>query len=163
MFVKRPVFITLLSLIATVDLLGPPSAAAQVPTPPLPANPQAPTLTPIIPLGMQRGTKLEKIAFARCNQYTIQGDCFSESILNGTDVPFPIADAVGNMQAIDAVRESAEPDFVGRVFGLRGRRRKPVGGAGRGGQQAQAQKGRRKPCAGRPPIHVASPLRPAGD
>ena len=56
---------------------------------------------------LQRGTKLEKIAFARCNQYTIQGDCFSESILNGTDVPFPIADAVGNMQAIDAVRESA--------------------------------------------------------
>ena len=25
----------------------------------LPANPQAPTLTPVVPLGMQRGTKLE--------------------------------------------------------------------------------------------------------
>ena len=56
---------------------------------------------------MQRGTKLEKIAFARCNQYTIQGDRFSESILSGTEAPFPIADAVGNMHAIDAVRESA--------------------------------------------------------
>src|SRR2546429_9672847 len=59
MFVKRPVFIALVSLIAALDLLGLPPAGAQVPAPVLPANPQAPTLTPALPLGMQRGTKLE--------------------------------------------------------------------------------------------------------
>lgn len=34
-------------------------AVAQPPLPPLPPNPQAPTLAPVLPLGMQRGTKLE--------------------------------------------------------------------------------------------------------
>lgn len=53
-----------------------------------------------------------------CDQYTIQGDLMSQSILNDTPVPTPIADAVGNMQVIEAIvasgRSSAwvQPDSI---------------------------------------------------
>ncbi|MBI1914041.1 MAG: PPC domain-containing protein [Planctomycetes bacterium] len=60
MFVKRPVFLSLISLSCAAALALPAArSGAQVPAPPLPANPQAPTLAPVVPLGMQRGTKLE--------------------------------------------------------------------------------------------------------
>ncbi|HLP17084.1 MAG TPA: Gfo/Idh/MocA family oxidoreductase [Bacteroidota bacterium] len=49
-----------------------------------------------------------KIEFERFNQYTMQGDEFSLSILNNTPAPVPISDAVANMRVIDAVFESAE-------------------------------------------------------
>ena len=55
---SHPAFISLISLLATLGLLTGP-ARAQVPVPPLPANPQAPTLAPVGSLGMQRGTRLE--------------------------------------------------------------------------------------------------------
>ena len=43
-----------------------------------------------------------------CDQYTIQGDLFSKAILDGTDVPVPLEDAVRNMECIEAVFRSAE-------------------------------------------------------
>ena len=49
---------------------------------------------------------LRRIRLARCNQYTIQGDLFSQAVLNDTDVPTPLDDAVANMRVIDAVFES---------------------------------------------------------
>ncbi|MBC8356689.1 MAG: Gfo/Idh/MocA family oxidoreductase [Planctomycetes bacterium] len=56
----------------------------------------------------QRGTEIDEIIFDTCNQYGIQGDLFSQAILNDTPVPTPIEDAVGNMKVIEAVFRSAE-------------------------------------------------------
>jgi predicted dehydrogenase len=42
-----------------------------------------------------------------CDQYTIQGDAFSRAILEGTEVPVPIGDAVNNMAVIEAIFRSA--------------------------------------------------------
>ena len=42
-----------------------------------------------------------------CDQYTIQGDLFSKAILDDTDVPVPLEDAVRNMACIEAVFKSA--------------------------------------------------------
>lgn len=41
------------------------------------------------------------------NQYTLQGDLFSKSILDDTAIPTPLEDAVNNMKVIDAIVESA--------------------------------------------------------
>ena len=43
-----------------------------------------------------------------CDQYTIQGDLFSRAILEGTPVPIPLEDALGNARVIAAVFRSAE-------------------------------------------------------
>lgn len=49
-------------LLLGISATGTPRPArAQPPLPPLPANPQAPVLSPVVPLGMQRGTKLEVV------------------------------------------------------------------------------------------------------
>jgi predicted dehydrogenase len=45
--------------------------------------------------------------FPVCDQYTLQGDAFSEAILNGGVVPVTVEDAIRNMAAIDAVFLSA--------------------------------------------------------
>jgi predicted dehydrogenase len=50
----------------------------------------------------------EVIEFPTCDQYTIQGDLFSKAILERTDVPEPLEDAVKNMECIEAVFRSAE-------------------------------------------------------
>ncbi len=50
----------------------------------------------------------EEIALEICDQYTIQGELFSEAILQDTPVPTPLDDAVANMTVIDAVFRSAE-------------------------------------------------------
>jgi predicted dehydrogenase len=56
----------------------------------------------------QRGDDIEEIVLDICNQYTIQGDLFSQAVLNDTDVPTPIEDAVANMKVIEAVIESGK-------------------------------------------------------
>jgi predicted dehydrogenase len=56
----------------------------------------------------QHGDKTEEIVIDTCDQYTIQGDLFSEAILNDTDVPTPLEDAVYNMRVIEAVIESSK-------------------------------------------------------
>ena len=42
-----------------------------------------------------------------CNHYTVQGDLFSEAILNDSSLPVPLNDAVLNMKVIDGIFESA--------------------------------------------------------
>jgi predicted dehydrogenase len=56
----------------------------------------------------QRGDEIDEIVLDICDQYTIQGDLFSQAILNDTDVPTPIEDAVANMQVIEAIVRSAK-------------------------------------------------------
>jgi predicted dehydrogenase len=56
----------------------------------------------------QRGNTTEEIVFDICDQYTIQGDLFSQAVLNDTPVPTPIEDAVANMKVIEAVVASGK-------------------------------------------------------
>jgi predicted dehydrogenase len=56
----------------------------------------------------QRGEEIEEILLDTCDQYTIQGDLFSQAVLNDSDVPTPLEDAVANMKVIEAIIESAE-------------------------------------------------------
>jgi predicted dehydrogenase len=46
--------------------------------------------------------------FPVCDQYTIQADAFSQAILENTQVPVPLEDALHNMQVIDALIESVK-------------------------------------------------------
>ena len=46
--------------------------------------------------------------FPACDQYTIQGDRFSEAIREGAPVPVPLEDSLRNMAVIDAIFRSAE-------------------------------------------------------
>jgi predicted dehydrogenase len=50
----------------------------------------------------------EEVLFDPVDQYTIQGDLFSQAILNDTDVPTSLEDAINNMKVIEAVFESSE-------------------------------------------------------
>jgi predicted dehydrogenase len=45
--------------------------------------------------------------FPACDQYTLQGDAFSKAILDDTEVPVPLEDAIGNMAVIEALFRSA--------------------------------------------------------
>jgi predicted dehydrogenase len=54
---------------------------------------------------VQTGT-LRTETFPVCDQYTLQGDAFSRAILDGTDVPVPLEDALANMAVIDALFRS---------------------------------------------------------
>ena len=53
-------------------------------------------------------SKTEEIVFAPVDQYSLQADAFADAILNDRAVPTPLSDALGNMQVIDAIRESAQ-------------------------------------------------------
>jgi len=55
----------------------------------------------------QTKTGTKEIVFDICDQYTIQGDLFSLAVLNDTEVPTPLEDAVANMKIIEAIVESA--------------------------------------------------------
>jgi predicted dehydrogenase len=46
--------------------------------------------------------------FPACDQYTLQGDAFSKAILDNTEVPVPIEDAIGNMAVIEAIFRSGQ-------------------------------------------------------
>ena len=56
----------------------------------------------------QHGNELEEILLDTCNQYTLQGDQFSQAILNNTAVPTPLEDAIANLRVIEAVIRSAK-------------------------------------------------------
>ena len=45
--------------------------------------------------------------FPVSDQYTLQGDAFSKAVLENTDVPVPLEDAINNMAVIEAIFESA--------------------------------------------------------
>jgi predicted dehydrogenase len=55
----------------------------------------------------QSGVRIEEIQLEVCDQYTIQGDLFAKAVLDDSEVPTPLADAVANMQVIDALVLSA--------------------------------------------------------
>lgn len=59
-------------------------------------------------LWLQTAAGMEELALPVCNQYTIQGDLFSQAIQEDTAVPTPIADAVANMRTIEALVRSSE-------------------------------------------------------
>jgi predicted dehydrogenase len=61
----------------------------------------------------QNGMGIEEIVLESCNQYTIQGDLFSQAILSDTEVPTPLEDAVANMKVIEAlIRSGREGTWV---------------------------------------------------
>lgn len=70
---------------------------------PMPFNP--PVEVPTV-IHLDKGESREKLSFEPCNQYTIQGDLFSKAIIDNTDVPTGLEDAVSNMEVIDAIKES---------------------------------------------------------
>jgi predicted dehydrogenase len=46
--------------------------------------------------------------FPAADQYTMQGDAFSKAILEGTEVPVPLEEAIANMAVIEAVFRSGQ-------------------------------------------------------
>jgi predicted dehydrogenase len=56
----------------------------------------------------QRSGEVKEIVLDVCDQYTLQGDNFSQAILNNTPVPTSIEDAVANMRVIEAIVASAK-------------------------------------------------------
>ena len=57
---------------------------------------------------LQKGSKLKEIVCEVCDQYTIQGDLFSQAILNDTNVPTPLEDGIANMKVIDGIIMSSK-------------------------------------------------------
>ncbi len=51
--------------------------------------------------------QIEEITLDICNQYTLQGDAFSQAVVKNMPVPTPLEDAVANMRVIEAVIASA--------------------------------------------------------
>jgi len=64
---------------------------------------------------LQNGEQVSQLQMEICDQYTIQGDLFSQAILNNTPVPTPIDDAVRNMEVIEAIVASGRSGHWERV------------------------------------------------
>ncbi|HEX7733390.1 MAG TPA: Gfo/Idh/MocA family oxidoreductase [Ktedonobacteraceae bacterium] len=56
----------------------------------------------------QSADQTEELQLPPSNHYTLQGDLFSQAILNQSEVPTPLADALANMQVIEAVFRSGQ-------------------------------------------------------
>jgi predicted dehydrogenase len=54
------------------------------------------------------GRSAEILQFDICDQYTIQGDLFSRSVREGTELPVPLEGSVRNMAVIEAIFRSAK-------------------------------------------------------
>lgn len=57
---------------------------------------------------LQSDSGTEEIRFETCDQYTLQGESFSQSVLDDAPVPTPIEDAICNMAVIEALVRSAQ-------------------------------------------------------
>ncbi|MFI5271518.1 MAG: Gfo/Idh/MocA family protein [Ktedonobacterales bacterium] len=57
-------------------------------------------------VSFQHADAREELTFDACNQYTLQGDQFSQAILDDGAVPTPLADALANARVLDALRAS---------------------------------------------------------
>ena len=61
----------------------------------------------------QHGYETNEIFLDIYNQYTIQGDSFSRAVLEDSEVPTPLVDAVANMKVLEAViRSSKEGKWI---------------------------------------------------
>jgi len=56
----------------------------------------------------QRGERIENIELPICDQYTVQGDLFSQAILENGPVPTPLTDAIANIRVIEAIVRSGK-------------------------------------------------------
>jgi predicted dehydrogenase len=75
---------------------------------PFNAPPDRPTRLFIDEVGDLFGGNIAAETFPVCDQYTLQGDAFSQAVLQGTDVPVSVEDAIGNMAVIEALFNSAK-------------------------------------------------------
>jgi predicted dehydrogenase len=74
---------------------------------PFNAPPDRPTRLFIDDSGELTGSGITTEVFPVCDQYTLQGDAFSNAVLEGTEVPVPVEDSIKNMAVIEAVFRSA--------------------------------------------------------
>jgi predicted dehydrogenase len=56
----------------------------------------------------QQADVIEEVELEACDQYTIQGDLFARAVLDDTDVPTPLSDAVANIKVIEAIVRSGK-------------------------------------------------------
>jgi predicted dehydrogenase len=75
---------------------------------PFNAPPDRPTRLFIDADGDLFGGGITTETFPVCDQYTLQGDAFSRAVLEGTEVPVPLEDAIRNMAVIEAIFRSGE-------------------------------------------------------
>jgi predicted dehydrogenase len=54
------------------------------------------------------GSGIKTEAFPTADQYTMQGDAFSRAVLDNTEVPVPLEEAISNMAVIEAIFRSAQ-------------------------------------------------------
>jgi predicted dehydrogenase len=74
---------------------------------PFNAPPDRPTRLILDIGGDLTGSGITTESFSVCDQYTQQGDAFSRAVLEETEVPVPIEDALKNMAVIEALFDSA--------------------------------------------------------
>ena len=77
---------------------------------PFNAPPDRPTRLFVDDGGDLFGAGITTETFPVCDQYTLQGDAFSKAVLENTEVPVPLEDAIANMAVIEAVFNSAASD-----------------------------------------------------
>jgi len=75
---------------------------------PFNAPPDRPTRIFIDTVGDLSGKSIVIEEFPAKDQYTLQGEAFSLAMLENTDVPVPLEQAIDNMAVIDATFRSAE-------------------------------------------------------
>jgi predicted dehydrogenase len=69
-----------------------------------PFTPPKETSTKVI---YREGDSTKEIVFEGCDQYTLQGDAFSQAILKDLPLPTPIEDGIANMRVIERIVESS--------------------------------------------------------
>jgi len=74
---------------------------------PFNAPPDRPTRLFVDASGDLLGSGITTETFPVCDQYTLQGDAFSKAVLENTEVPVPVEDAIRNMAVIQAIFNSA--------------------------------------------------------
>lgn len=74
---------------------------------PFNASPDRPSRLFIDASGELFGSGIETETFPLCDQYALQGDAFSKAVLDNSEVPVPLEDAIANMAVIDAIFQSA--------------------------------------------------------
>jgi predicted dehydrogenase len=75
---------------------------------PFNAPPDRPTRLWVDSSGDLQGSGLRTEEFPVCDQYTLQGDRFSQAIREGGEVPVPLEDAIRNLAVIEASFRSAQ-------------------------------------------------------